>query len=117
MSRDQLHEAICRTVYGCVLAAKVIAADLDMSSSHLSRMLSDHDALKFPFEKIPALMRITNNYLILDTLAELSGREVRLKEINLADVADRIVAAHEATAKEYAELVTAIKALDGNGKP
>ena len=82
MNRDHLHEAICRTVYGSALQLKLIAADLDMSSSHLSRMLSDHDTLKFPFEKIPALMRVTNDYRILDTLAELSGREVRIKEID-----------------------------------
>ena len=109
--RDKIQEALVRTVYGNV-PQKIIAAELDMSPSDLSRRVSANESLQFPFEKIPRLMEVTGDYRILDTLAELSGREVRIKEINLADVADRIVAAHEATTKEYAELVRAIKSMD-----
>lgn len=103
------------TAYDSPMSLGDIASDMDVSITKLSRWLNIHDTLRFPADMISIFMEVTNDYQILDALAEPS-REVRLKEINLADVADRIVAAHEATAKEYAELVTAIKALDGNGK-
>ena len=113
MQRDAIHEALVRTVYGSV-AQKVIAAELDMSPSELSRRVSDNESLQFPFEKIPRLMEITGDYRILDTLADLSGREVRVKEINATELVGLVVRKIEELPDQLKAAMNAV--INGNQK-
>lgn len=50
-------------VAGCGRQHKHVAADLDMTSSELSRKLSDNpdDKVHFPVERLPDLIRATND--------------------------------------------------------
>ena len=93
MYQEALHEALNRTVYGSGIAQKVIAAELDLTPSQLSRMVSSDTSLNFPFDKIARLMKTTNNYLILEVLADLSGHELRPKEISPTELVNDLVSA------------------------
>ena len=91
MYQDTLHEALNTTVYGSGVPQKVIAAELDLTASQLSRMVSIDDSLNFPYKKIPQLMKVTNNYLILEVMADLSGHELRPKEVSPTELVGRLV--------------------------
>lgn len=51
------------SVYGCGRPFKAIAADLDMTSSELSRKLGDNpnDPVHFPMHRLPDLIRATGD--------------------------------------------------------
>lgn len=91
MYQDTLHEALNRTVYGSGVQHKRIAAELDLTPSQLSRMVGPDNSLNFPFEKIPHLMEVTQNYIILDVMADLSGHELRPKEISPTELVGNLV--------------------------
>lgn len=64
--QDQFPEFIdCvrASVYGCGRAFKGIAADLDMSTSELSRKLAENpnDPINFPLKLLPALLEATGD--------------------------------------------------------
>jgi DNA-directed RNA polymerase specialized sigma subunit len=75
-----LNDAINKTVYGSGLTLKEIAHALDYSPSDLSRRCNYSDSIQFPLEKLPKLMQVTGNYLILEVLAELAGFDLKPKE-------------------------------------
>lgn len=54
-------DCVRASVYGCGRQFKVIAADLDMSQSHLSRMLSESGDLHLPAERLAELVEITGD--------------------------------------------------------
>ncbi len=55
-------DCVRASVYGCGKPFKVIAADLDMSSSRLSRMLNEADPnLNFPLHRLPDLIQATGD--------------------------------------------------------
>lgn len=55
------HDMVRESVYGCGRPFKAIAADLDMSSSELSRRLSVSDDLPFHLFDLPRLIRVTGD--------------------------------------------------------
>lgn len=56
-------DCVRASVYGCGRAFKMIAADLDMTVSELSRKLANNpnDPVHFPLQKLPALIQATND--------------------------------------------------------
>jgi len=77
-----LQEALISTVYQSGKQLKKIATALGVSSSELSRMctLEESNRLRFPLEKLPALIEITGNLSILEWLAERAGVEIRKRK-------------------------------------
>lgn len=69
---DMVHES----VHGCGRAFKSVAADLDMSSSELSRKLAHNpnDPVHFPLHRLPDLMKATGDlrplYWLISTFIE-----------------------------------------------
>ena len=65
-------EAIRADVYGCGKPFKAIAADLDMTSSELSRKLANNpaDPVHFPAALLPDLLRATGGRNALHWLIE-----------------------------------------------
>ncbi len=56
------HDCLKASVYGCGKPFKAIAADLDMSSSRLSRMLNEADeGINFPASRLDELVNITGD--------------------------------------------------------
>jgi hypothetical protein len=70
--RDVLRAA----VYDCGRALKIVAADLDMTSSELSRKLADNpnDNVNFPAHMLPELIRATGDkrplYWLIETFLD-----------------------------------------------
>ena len=54
-------DVVRASVYGCRKQLKSVAADLDLSSSELSRMLSAADPLHFPVERLDDLIESTGD--------------------------------------------------------
>ena len=56
-------DVVKAAVYGCGRAFKAVAADLDMTSSELSRKLGDNpnDPVHFPLHMLPELIRATGD--------------------------------------------------------
>ena len=54
-------DVVRASVYGCGKQLKSIAADLDLSSSELSRMLSSTESLHFPVERLDELIGSTGD--------------------------------------------------------
>lgn len=64
-------DAIRASVYGCPKQLKAVAADLDLSSSMLSRMLNDADpSVNFPAHRLPELIAATGSLLPVHWLIE-----------------------------------------------
>lgn len=59
----EFRDVVKASVYSCGRALKSVAADLDMTSSELSRKLADnpHDPVHFPLHLLPALIRATGD--------------------------------------------------------
>lgn len=59
----QFQHLLQACVTGCGRAHKLVAADLDMTSSELSRKLADNpnDPVHFPVQKLPELIRATGD--------------------------------------------------------
>ncbi|MFZ2309613.1 MAG: hypothetical protein WAW73_22690 [Rhodoferax sp.] len=59
----QFRDVVKAAVYGCGRAFKVVAADLDMTSSELSRKLGDNpnDPVHFPLHLLPELIKATGD--------------------------------------------------------
>lgn len=69
-------DVVKASVYGCGRPFKAIAADLDMTSSELSRKLGDNpnDPVHFPLHMLPDLLRATGDkrpvYWLVETFLE-----------------------------------------------
>ena len=76
-----IQDALIKTVYSSGKQQKEIASELGMSPSELSRMCSadEGNRIKFPLEKLPALIKATGNLVILEVIADEVGAEVREK--------------------------------------
>ena len=59
----EFRDVVKASVYSCGRALKSVAADLDMTSSELSRKLADNpnDPVNFPLHLLPALIRATGD--------------------------------------------------------
>ncbi len=109
MEADALHEALNRTVYGNAVAQKVIAAELDLSPSELSRMVSRENSLRFPHERLARLMQVTRNYCYLEALAGLAGFELRPKEVSPTELVNDLIQAIQNMPEKIGEALEAIK--------
>jgi hypothetical protein len=91
------------SAYGCGRAFKVIAADLDMSASELSRKLAQNpnDPVNFPAQRLPELIRATNLdpiiWLVEEFLEGAADKRERAKA-ELAAMLPRIAALLEKVA-------------------
>ena len=72
----EFRDVVKASVYDCGRALKSVAADLDMTSSELSRKLADNpnDPVHFPLHLLPALLRATGDkrpiYWLIETFLE-----------------------------------------------
>ena len=74
------HDCVKAAVYDCGRAFKVIAADLDMSSSRLSRMLNEGDeGIHFPIHRLPELIAATGDLRPVYWLVETFCRDAAAK--------------------------------------
>jgi hypothetical protein len=65
-------DVVRAAVYGCGRQFKAIAADLDMTSSELSRKLANNpnDPVHFPLDRLPELIAATNDNRPIHWLVE-----------------------------------------------
>ncbi len=72
----QFRDVVKAAVYGCGRPFKAVAADLDMTSSELSRKLGDNpnDPVHFPLHMLPELIQATGDkrpvYWLVETFLE-----------------------------------------------
>jgi hypothetical protein len=75
----EFRDVIRASVYSCGRQLKAIAADLDMTSSELSRKLADNpnDPVHFPLQLLPELIRATGDkrpvYWLIESFLENPG--------------------------------------------
>jgi len=85
-------DVVRASVYSCGRALKAVAADLDMTSSELSRKLSDNpnDPVHFPVHMLPALIRATGDkrpiYWLVETFLEDDDTKRARAVTQLADM-------------------------------
>lgn len=90
------------SVYGCGKALKTVAADIDMTSTELSRKLADNpnDNVHFPLEKLPELIRATGNknpvHWLIASFLECPIARRRRAKAQLMEAMPRILALLEA---------------------
>ncbi len=86
-------DVVKAAVYGCGRQFKAVAADLDMTSSELSRKLGDnpHDPVHFPLHMLPELIQATGDKRPVYWLVEsfLEDEEVKRKR-SVAQLADML---------------------------
>lgn len=99
--RDVVRESI----YGCGRQFKAIAADLDLSVSELSRMLSENpaDPRYFPLPRLPELIRATGDKRPILWLVEMFLDDANAKRQSAVDRLDKLL-------PELAQLVKEAKA-------
>lgn len=68
----EFRDCVKQSVYGCGRALKSVAADLEMTSSELSRKLGDNpnDPVNFPLHLLPQLIEATGNKTPIHWLIE-----------------------------------------------
>ena len=83
----EFRDCLKASVYGCGRALKAVAADLDMTSSELSRKLGDNpnDPVHFPAHLLPALVTATKDrrpifWLVESFLEEPEAKRARVVE-------------------------------------
>lgn len=66
----QFEDCLRASVYGCGRPFKAVAADLDMTSSELSRKLASNpaDPVSFPTQRLPELVTATGSTLAIEWL-------------------------------------------------
>jgi len=86
-------DVVKAAVYGCGRQFKAVAADLDMTSSELSRKLGDNpnDPVHFPLHLLPELIRATGDKRPIYWLVEsfLEDEELKRKR-SVAQLADML---------------------------
>ena len=92
------NEVVQASVYGCGRALKSVAADLDMTSSELSRKLASnpHDPVNFPLHRLPDLIRATGDkrpvYWLIESFLEDPEAKRKRAISQLADMAPLMMA-------------------------
>ena len=83
----EFRDCIKASAYGCGRQLKAVAADLDMTSSELSRKLGDNpnDPVHFPAHLLPALVKATGDkrpifWLIESFLEDPEAKRARVVE-------------------------------------
>jgi hypothetical protein len=72
----EFQQCLKASVYSCGKPFKAVAADLDMSSSRLSRMLNENDEnIHFPAYRVPELMKATGDIRPIYWLVETFCRD------------------------------------------
>lgn len=81
----QFGDAIRASVYGCGRPFKAIAAELDMSSSELSRRLADGGDVRMPAERLAELIEATGDlgpiYWLCERFAVGEGRQAAASRV------------------------------------
>lgn len=91
-------DAVKAAVYGCGRPFKAVAADLDMTSSELSRKLGDNpnDPVHFPLHMLPDLIRATGDkrpvYWLIETFLEDQDTKRHRAVAQLADMLPQLQA-------------------------
>ena len=94
----QFRDAVKAAVYGCGRPFKAVAADLDMTSSELSRKLGDNpnDPVHFPLHMLPDLIRATGDkrpvYWLIETFLEDQDTKRHRAVAQLADMLPQLQA-------------------------
>lgn len=89
----EFRDVVRASVYSCPRALKQVAADLDMTSSELSRKLSEtpQDPVHFPLSRLPALLAATGDlrplYWLIETYLEDDSTK---KQRVIAEAADAV---------------------------
>lgn len=98
-------------VYDCGRQFKAVAADLDMTSSELSRKLADNpaDPIHFPLQLLPDLIRATGDKRPVLWLVEAFLDDPEAKRQSAVDRLDKLL-------PEIAALVKEARAADEPGQ-
>lgn len=92
----EFRDVVRASVYSCGRAFKSVAADLDMTSSELSRKLSDNpnDPVHFPLRMLPDLLRATGDkrpiYWLVEAFLEDDDSKQRRITTELADMLPKL---------------------------
>lgn len=92
----EFRDVVRASVYSCGRAFKSVAADLDMTSSELSRKLADNpnDPVHFPLQLLPALIRATGDkrpiYWLIESFLEDDDTKHRRITTELADMLPKL---------------------------
>lgn len=112
-----IREAITATVYesrnaqGERIPPKAIAQDMNVELSRLYDVADDQRPGRLKAEEIPALIRSTGNYLLLDVIERAVGRV----GVSLPTNEDKTVAEVATALKEFGEFVAVIGAASSHG--
>ena len=91
-------DVVKASVYGCGRQLKAVAADLDMTSSELSRKLGDNpnDPANFPLHLLPDLIQATSDkrpiYWLVETFLEDAATKRTRAVSQLADLLPQLQA-------------------------
>jgi hypothetical protein len=94
----EFRDVVKASVYSCGRALKSVAADMDMTSSELSRKLADNpsDPVNFPLHLLPALIRATGDkrpiYWLVETFLEDADTKRARAVTQLADMLPQLQA-------------------------
>ncbi len=94
----QFRDVVKAAVYGCGRAFKLVAADLDMTSSELSRKLGDNpnDPVNFPLHMLPELIRATGDkrpvYWLVESFLEDEDTRRARAVAQMAEILPRLQA-------------------------
>ena len=109
-------DVVKASVYSCGRAIKSVAADLDMTSSELSRKLADNpnDNVHFPLELLPALITATGDkrpvYWLVETFLEDATTKRERAIAQLSDVLPQIMALVKAASGDDSRLYQGLRA-------
>lgn len=107
----EFKDVVRESVYGCGKSFKVVAAELDMSSSELSRKLNDNptDNVNFPLHKLPDLLQATGDLRPLYWLIESFLEDPHAKKQRMVEEASGLV-------KRLTQLLSQVDVEAGVGK-
>lgn len=94
----EFRDVVKASVYSCGRQLKSVAADLDMTSSELSRKLADNpnDPVNFPLHMLPALVRATGDkrpiYWLVETFLEDEDVKRQRALAQLSDLMPQLMA-------------------------
>lgn len=94
----EFRDVVKASVYACGRALKSVAADLDMTSSELSRKLADNpsDPVNFPLHLLPALIKATGDkrpiYWLIEAFLEDDNTKQKRAVAQLADMLPQLQA-------------------------
>jgi hypothetical protein len=94
----EFHDVVKASVYGCGRPLKSVAADLDMTSSELSRKLANNsnDPVHYPLPRLPDLIRATGDkrpiYWLIETFLEDDDAKQKRAVSQLSDMLPQLQA-------------------------